>query len=375
MKNIKIKTILLALAWASSFGVATAQTPSLTATFSATPLFTIENFVPGAKSEAWVNINNNSESEKSAYIEAYNVTNPDNLASQMRFRIFENEIELYDENFQTFLNAGPVSLSSIAPDSSKKYDLEITFLSTASNEFESKTLGFDLCVAFWGGEIRCTSAEVGEEQSTSGSGGGGGGGSGLSGGRHLIISNEGIGEMYLTGTPASGNAIVTWDTNIPATTQVIYGPADQTYTLDINILPGMGYPFATEEIMSKTTDHLIILNDLTPGQTYVYRVVSRASPPSVSFEGKFTVPGTLAVAAQNDLGGTGSVLGASTKTSSGISTTTATTTKNDNALNDLANVLKSDGWGTFPGYLWWLLLIILILYIIWRSRKKKQDRV
>ncbi|MDP2651399.1 MAG: fibronectin type III domain-containing protein, partial [bacterium] len=152
------------------------------------------------------------------------------------------------------------------------------------NDYMGKMLGFDLCIGFSGGNFQCGDTVIGEEHDTDGNSEGGGGSiSGTGGGSiQLVVENESA--TFLDG----GNVVIEWDTNKFATSQVVYGPAvDGPYTLDIN-LPNLGYPSSTTEDPAKVTEHSVTLTGLPPG-TYLYRVVSRASPASVSEERSFAI--------------------------------------------------------------------------------------
>lgn len=328
----------------------------LTATFVPNPLFSVSNFMPGDNKEANITINNNTETSQSAYIEAINISNGDNLANQMNLKIFDGEIEIYDGNFGTFLNTGPVLLSSINSLTSKNYNLRITFIESTDNDYQNKTLGFDICVGFSGGNQHCTGdTAVSEEEGSISSGGGSGSGGGSSGGSHrLVISSENASSILASDSvPDSGTATITWQTNIPATSQVIYGLASGApYTLDLDVLPGLGYPLYNSENLTKTTNHLMLLTGLTLGETYVYRVVSRASPATVSYEHQFTVPISSEnsnVITSGSLGiieNQGEILGANSK--------------------NLANVFSARWSGLFSWWWLWILLILLIVYFLWR---------
>lgn len=342
----------------------------LTAIFNPEPLFKSSNFVPGDKAEAEITISNNTKNTQTAYIEAVNVSNNDNLASQMKLEIFEGATEIYNDNFGVFLNAGPVLLSSIGASGSKTFNLKITFIENTGNDYQNKTLGFDVCVGFSGGNQHCTNdIAISDEEGNTGSTGGSGGGGGSSSGSHrLVIFNENASNIVANGfIPESGMATITWQTNIPATSQVVYGLASGApYTLDTNILPGLGYPLYNSEDFTKIINHSMLLTGLTPGETYVFRVVSRASPATVSFEHQFTVPipGASNIIITNSLGAAtnqGEVLGAND---------TDSNEKDGMAkifgVNNLATVVAS-GWGDLLSKCSLFGLIILLIgYLIWR---------
>jgi hypothetical protein len=336
-----------------------AQTSPLSVSFNPSPLFNVGNFLPGNNKEASITIGNNTAESQNAYIEAVNISNSNNLASQMKLEIFENGNSIYDGNFETFLNAGPVFLSSVPPGNSKIYNLKITFLENASDGYQGKTLGLDICVGFAGGDNHCTSDMIIGPEDNSGRGGGGGG----AGGMHLVIYND------RNDIPQGQSIIVRWETNKPSTSQVIYGSADKNYILNPEVLPFMGYDFGTQEDMSKTIGHLVVLSNLEAGKTYKYRVVSRASPATISYEHEFTVP--VSGIANNSIFGSignfggGEILGADIENGNG-STSTASTSNKDNLAAAFASGLG------FPW--WWILILVLLIYLIWRFFiKRKYD--
>lgn len=337
------------------------------------PLFNVSNFMPGDSRDADIIIGNNDTVLRSAYIEAVNVSNTDNLASQMKLEMFDGATSIYNNNFETFLNAGPVPLSQIeANGGSKTFNLKITLLENADNDYQGKTLGFDICVGFSGGNSYCTNdvaSSTGE--GTFGENGGTGGGGGSSGGSHrLTIFNEGASNISANGDiPASGFATIIWDTNIPATSQVVYGPiSGAPYPFDINNPPNFGYPSGTNEDLTKIINHSMLLTDLNPGQTYKYRVVSRASPPTISYEHEFTVPipsgaGNTITSGLSTSGGEGEILGADTENNA-----TSTDRETAGILNkeNLAAIITS-GWSDLISKCSFVALLILLAgYLIWR---------
>lgn len=99
-------------------------------------------------------------------------------------------------------------------------------------------------------------------------------------------------------------AVVSWITDIPATSQVIFSKADEEINLDAT-KDMLGYTNATPQNNSAYVVHNAILKDLTPGDTYVYRVVSRSFPtaiPTVSqaytivIPKNITLPGSVSTA-------------------------------------------------------------------------------
>ena len=190
----------------------------------------------------------------------------------------------YDGSFSNFFSKSEVLLEQIPAGQQRTYNFIVSFDSNSSNDYQKSTMSFSLQAGF---EVP-TGDEVITDTTTTISGqiGGGGGGT-TSGSRHLVISNENVANQAPAG---SGIVIATWNTNIPATSQVIYGLAsDGPYNIDMNATY-FGYPLGTPEQNldpNKVTSHSIIISGLAPGN-YVYRVVSKASPATISYEHEFT---------------------------------------------------------------------------------------
>ncbi len=348
-------------------------------TFTPNPLFVQGNFLPADEATGIVEVRNSGTSPQVVITEAVHVSDPDNLSSQLHLLITKiGGVALYDGSFKTFLTGGEKVLSGLPGSSSETYTFIVTFNNTNDNSYQGKTLDFNLCVGFQGGQTRCGDTIIGDEEDTGGGdnndGGGtilgsGGSSSGGGGARHLIIFNE-------KSTDVSTTATITWETNLLSTSQVVYGLASGgSYTLDLNNLPNFGYPLGTAEDSSKVINHSMTLTGLTPGATYVYRVVSRASPPTISYEHEFTVPissqtgniitsGPLGISGLGSTGtaGEGSVLGASSDSSADGNGEVAGAFSEGN----LASVFSS-GWSDLISRCSLVaLLILLIIYLIWR---------
>lgn len=354
-----------------------AQSTPLFVQFVPNPLFNVSDFMPGDNKEANITVGNNTNTLQNAYIEAVNVSNADNLASQMNLEIFEDLTQIYNNNFGTFLNAGPVALSPLETEVFKTYTLKITFLENASNSYQSKTLGFDICIGFSGGNQTCTNTTtVGPEQNPTNNGGGGGSGGGgggsTSGSQHLIIWNENASNISADGiVPESGEATISWNTNIPATSQVVYGLAvGAPYAFDINNPPSFGYPLVNIEDLTKKVDHAMLLTGLMPGETYVYRVVSRASPPTISYEHQFTVPipsgngNIINTTNYSGISQRGEILGSSTANDANSSEVDGEVAGAFDQ-NNLASVFMA-GWSDLLSWWWLLVLLIILVYIVWK---------
>ena len=270
----------------------------MTVVFESNPLFGVVNFLPGDSKDGDAIVTNNTDTPQSVYAESVNGFDPDGLGSQLYLKVFENGniVPVYQNEFDDFLSAVPVPLSSLGALATKTYTFEVSFIDSADNDYMGKSLGFDLCIGFSSGTFQCGNTVVSDPEdpvtpSDPPGGGGGGGGGGQP--TQLIVYNEFVSDMT-EGVPPpilnDGTATIQWDTNLLATSQVIYGPSGVSYPFNVNTLPYMGYPSGTIENGTKVLHHTVVLTGLVDGVTYVYRVVSRASPPTVSIEHTFTMP-------------------------------------------------------------------------------------
>lgn len=378
--------------------------------FVPNPLFNKPNFLPGDATSGEVTVTNNSGSTQTLLTEAINIFDDDNFGSLLHLNISGSNGVIFDDSLaQFFATAGEVSLGTLANGQSAVFDYTISFIDSDDNSYQGKALGFDVCVGFQGGNIHCGNTTVGDEGGGSGGGSGGGTGGGLlagSGGDGggsvvpitLAIFNEQA--LNISNVGQSGLATIVWDTNKLATSQVVYGLASGgPYTLDLNA-PYFGYPFGTTEDPTKVIHHSVLLAGLTPGQVYVYRVVSRASPPTISFEHQFTVP--LLAQANNPIvtgenssyeTSDGAVLGNSTTNASenvsvqtqeegtasaptnDSSDTNTNVENNATALNNNLALVYASGFGDILSLCTLVSLIILFaIYIVWLLLRRKYEK-
>ena len=343
--------------------------PSLIVVFDPDPLFDKPNFLPGDTASGEVIVTNNSGEEQDILTEAINVSDNNNLGSQLNIIIEDTGGPLYNDQLSDFLStAGEVPLGTIASGASRIFTYTVSFIDSEDNSYQGKTLGFDVCVGFQGGQTRCGDTVIGGED-----GGGGGGsisGSGSSGSVALTIFNEQA--LDISNVGASGSATITWDTNLLSTSQVVYGLASGgPYTLTL-VPPNFGYPSATIEDETKVTNHSVLLTSLTSGETYVYRVISRASPPTISPEHQFTVPSITSPLAQ---AGVGAVLGASAggtgngepEPAGNVLGETYPDTEETSGLSENLAAIFASGFGDILSICTLIaLLILLVIYLVWR---------
>lgn len=137
------------------------------------------------------------------------------------------------------------------------------------------------------GDGSCNNSESCSSCSTDCGSCGGGGGGGSGGGAiiptELIISSEA--SRYV-----DQSIVVTWLTNKPATSRVIYDTVPHP-DLSSASAPNYGYAFSTVLDENKVTGHSVTISGLTPGTTYYLRPLSSASPEKYGIETAITTAG------------------------------------------------------------------------------------
>jgi len=363
--------------------VAFAQSP-LSVTFTPNPLFEQGNFLPVDEATGTVEVDNLGSEPQTVIAEAVNVLDPDNLSSQFHLLITKASggTALFDGSFNTFLTGGERVLSVLSGPGSETYTFIVTFNNIDDDNsdvdsYQGKTLGFDVCVGFQGGDSHCGDTVIGGED---GDGGGGSISGSGSGSIVLTIFNEQA--LNISNVDDSGSATITWNTNKLATSQVIYGPVPPApipvpYTFPYSLAlipPNFGYPLYTTEDSTKVINHSVPLTGLLTGETYVYRVVSRASPPTVSPEHQFTVPLLAQADAGAVLGASAEGTGNSEPVSAGsVLGETFSDTKEAPGLSENLAAVFASGFGDILSICTLIaLLILLIIYLIWRIWLRKE---
>ena len=141
-------------------------------TFETTPLFGISNFLPGDVITKTVTVTNTGLESEAVYTELLNVIDG-GLAPMLDVEITA-VATLFSGSFNAFNAADEQFLSTLAPSATTVYTYKMTFKPQTGNEYQLKSLGFDICVGFSGGQFECDT----DENPGGGDGGGGGGGNG-----------------------------------------------------------------------------------------------------------------------------------------------------------------------------------------------------
>ena len=381
--------------------------------FETEPLFSEIDLLPGDSVTRFVDVSNLTEIEKNIRTEAKNEVGCGIgvcMADRLQLEITEGDTTYFSGTLTDFFDAGEVPLGTLSANSTARYDYSVMFLEDTGDTYQEASVGFDLLVGFVG--------EAGTTDNAS-SGGGSGGGSillastGGGGGNGPISTTEGlaISNIRVVDIDKSGTATITWDTNYLATSQVVYGLASEgPYSINLT-LPNFGYPFATQDDLAKVLNHSVVITGLIPGETYSYRTVSHASPPTVSYEYAFTIPdGSIvstgtetgnsavgvsglsqSIAGQTEVRDSLTQLGVQDNkqisdnggyvyintgddeaTSLAIVRNSNDSLKNNNGNVGDANIASVFSAGQSSQFTWWgiILAVLIAVYLIWRTRKR-----
>lgn len=257
--------------------------------FEQTPLFSNTNFAPGEIVSRHFTVTNDTTTIKTVAIEVINgMCGTPCLSNKLHVKILGDGTKYFDDTLAKFFSAGETAIGTLPANTPREYTMSVSFVPDAVNEYQAKTATFDLLVGFRG--------EEGQSDNNNNNNGNGGGGGGSVLPRGLQIQNE------ATVTEADNSITVSWTTNYSAYGHVIYGiDTGVPYVLDLS-QPNFGYPHSTPSDPSivehtdteKSSNHSFTLSGLASG-TYRYRIVSHASPPTVSYEHTFIVPKKVAL--------------------------------------------------------------------------------
>ena len=323
-------------------------------------------------------------------------------------------------DFALFVNATPVASGIQNNFTPGTYIISETQQPGYSTAFSGDCSSGGVVVLDAGSVRSCTITNYDVAQTSSGSSGGGGGGGGGSGGfsstssTPLIIIDSSIKASNVTDTSMT----LSWDTNLPSSSYVIYAAPGQAHSLDLTdnqgVPPKLGYANATPEfdIAHPVTSHAVTMSGLTANTTYIFRLVSRGSlaysneyqitpgapvlpvatppaPPSNPIPEDNTYIPTYVPPTSTDTNnytGTGSEEGAPQETEEPVVEEDQITAENELIselpINQPAAVGEAGGFARFWDWVVenWILFLLLLLTIIiaywyYRRRKKEQTAI
>jgi len=241
--------------------------------FQSTPLFgdADANIMPGDSVTKWVKVTNLINDNLIITTNAATSSNTDGLGDRMNLTIKKGSDIYFNNTMTAFFAAGVVNLGSLAAYQTGRYDYTVSFDNATGNNFQNKTLSFDISVSAQASET------VGGETPTPPGGTSGGGGYNIT---DLILTN--INATLTTNTTAA-SITVTWLTNKLATSRVIYDTVPHP-DLSLALPPNYGYAFSTIQDPTKVTGHSVTIPGLLLGTTYYLRPLSAASPEKYGAE-------------------------------------------------------------------------------------------
>jgi hypothetical protein len=246
--------------------------------FQYEPLFDEANFLPGDAVTRYVEVTNNTDETQTVGTRLEDFSDPGGLGDMINMRIYEEgkTENIFDGTLKKLNDdsSGGLELSNLDDDDNTKYYFEAIFEPTADDDYQGKEVGFDIAMGWMDGEENedrpRTFTALGGPVYTEG----------------LRIFEEEHKDITET------NAVITWRTNLKATSQIIYSSEEEGHELDEDNPPLYGYAHAhpVPEDSTLKTGHEIELLDLEPCTTYYYRIVAKESPsskPTISKEFSF----------------------------------------------------------------------------------------
>jgi len=146
----QIITILIAvtgslIGFGFTFDRAWATAPTFQ--FEKTPLFTEANIVPGYEVTHWIRATNSDTIPYNIATKANACVDPDHLGDVLKFKIKMGAVTLYEKTLSEFCNeTNETFLSVLSPPNTVRYDYSIAFDNSANNNYQGKTLSFDILV-------------------------------------------------------------------------------------------------------------------------------------------------------------------------------------------------------------------------------------
>ena len=207
---------------------------------------------PGLSVTKPITVKNIGGSTHTAYINASNTSQTGGIADIYLFKITEGPTERYggsdDKTMKNFWDAGKITLSDITAGNSTTYNITITMISSAGNEFQSKTAKFDLMIGF-----------VGTTESVTITGGGGA----VAGAATTVCNDQkpGSSPTLVSAIPGTNNVTLDWN---KATDPVSY------YLVAYGISPSNN-SYGNPNIGDKNTTGYTVSN-LSGGVTYCFIV-------------------------------------------------------------------------------------------------------
>jgi hypothetical protein len=209
-----LKSALFAVALFLCFGTpAFAHADNINVVFQATPLFSDANIAPGYTVTRSVTVTNTSGAAQDVYVKVINGVSTGSLGDKLLLTVTDGDTTPMSNVPLSTIIGGASQLigSGLADGATDTYNFSVYFDSSAGNDYQNSTLGFDLCVGFAGASSdSCISDTSGGTISGDVTGGttitnssSGGGGGVLSGSSAVgYQTGAGLGAAFTSNTPS-----------------------------------------------------------------------------------------------------------------------------------------------------------------------------
>lgn len=261
MKRVNLATLFLstflllapgAFAWAA-----------LEVEFEKAPLFSEANIMPGDSVARTVKVTNVGQVEESVEV-LVNNTFSDGLADYLQITVSSSLGEHWASDLSAFFANTPLGLGNLLPNEHRVYTFTVELPVLTGNTAMLKQAGFDLIIGFVGGER----VSDNEPESPGGSGGRGGSSGSVP---NLTIFNEQVASVSVN----AQNAVITWNSNLPATSYLVCGVVGTEPFILTNTPPLFGYQFALPEVDHSVLGHSLTVTELVPNEEYECRPAGR----------------------------------------------------------------------------------------------------
>lgn len=220
---------------------------------------------PGLSITKSFTVKNLSSSSQNISIQATNTVQTGNIADVFLFKVTEANVDRYggadDKSLKNFWDEGQISLSNLNEKEETNYDITITMLTSAGNEYQGKQAKFDLIIGFVGTPTQVTITGAGD------------GATGAVGGAAATTCSDtppsnapiltsafvGVNSITLTWTPA-GDPVSYY--------LIAYGTTSGTYSYGIPNVGGKGTTSYTITGLSGGTTYYFVVragNGCAPG--------------------------------------------------------------------------------------------------------------
>ncbi|MFA6105580.1 MAG: hypothetical protein WC725_03220 [Patescibacteria group bacterium] len=267
-----LKLSALVVAWLFVFNPLPAKAGNIADIyFEQSPLFGSTDIVPGDTVAKWVRVINKVNDNLIVTTAASSVINDDHLGDRLNLIIKKNGVLIYSGTMSEFFTASETILGTIAPYQTGQYYFTVSFDNAAGNNFQEKTLSFDIAVS-----AQVSESIGGETQAPQG---------GSSGNSEYIISDLNLTNISanLVSNLSTSSITITWLTNKAATSRVVYDTVPHP-DLSMALPPNYGYASSTMLDTNKVTSHSVTISGLLLGQAYYLRPISAASPEKFGAE-------------------------------------------------------------------------------------------